>query len=229
MVLLRSFRKRYGDERNLTFGTRIVAVKRYGDLGGDAVLELRLFGPPRVRLDGAEVRFDTRKAVALLVLLAVTGREHGRDSIAAMLWPELDRSRARAVLRRTLSVATAAGPALRITASGVGLDDTLVRSDVREFRRLAASSDPNAWEQAAELAADGFLEGFGLRDSPAFEDWQRGTTDALRDQLSQTLGRLVADAVARADLQVALAHARHRTRLDPLSEPAHVDLIRVSA
>lgn len=193
------------------------------------MLELRLFGPPRVRLDGAELRFDTRKAVALLAVLAVTGREHGRESIAAMLWPELDRSRARAVLRRTLSVATSVGSALQITGGGVGLDADQVRCDVWEFRRLARADDPESWARAAELAAERFLEGFALRDSPAFEDWQIGVTDGLRDQLSQTLGRLVADAVTRGDLDAALAHARHRTRVDPLSEPAHTDVIRVTA
>ncbi len=73
-------------------------------------VRLEFLGPPRVWRDAGAVRFDTRKAVALLALLGVTGREYGRDALAGLLWPELDRSRARAVLRRTLSVAAAVGP-----------------------------------------------------------------------------------------------------------------------
>ena len=42
-------------------------------------LSLALLGPPVVRRDGARVTFDTRKATALLALLAVTGREHSRE------------------------------------------------------------------------------------------------------------------------------------------------------
>jgi len=192
-------------------------------------LDIRLFGPPRVRLGGADVRFDTRKAVAMLAVLAVTGREHGRDALAAMLWPELDRVRARAVLRRTLSAASAAGRALEISSAGARIDLERATCDVREFRSLAGARDPAAWARAVDVAADGFLEGFSLRDSPAFEDWQIATGDALRSQLSQTLARLVGHAVRRGTLSSALGYARHRTQVEPLSEPAHADLIRVRA
>ncbi len=192
-------------------------------------LELRLFGPPRVRRDGRDLHFDTRKAPALLSVLAVSGREHSRDSLAGMLWPELDRTRARAALRRTLSVATAVGAALEIENAGARLDPAAHWCDVSEFQRLAAAPDTASWRRAAELADAGFLEGFALRDSPVFEDWQIATADALRDALSQLLSRLVADAVARGALDEALRLARRRTQIEPLSEPAHADLIRVTA
>ena len=192
-------------------------------------LQLTLFGPPRVLRSGRPVSFDTRKATALLALLAVTGREHSRDALAAWLWPGLERGRARATLRRTLSVAGAAGPALLIARDGIALDPSLVECDVLRFRQLAGSDDPEDWAHAAELAGDGFLAGFSVRDSPAFEDWQLATADALRDQLSQTLGRLVAAEVAEGGFATAIDHARRRTQIDPLSEPAHADLIRVTA
>lgn len=194
-----------------------------------AELRLRLFGHPQAWRDGSEVRFDTRKALALLALLAVTGREHSRDALATMLWPTLDRTRARATLRRTLSVATPVGPALEITTVGVRLDPDAAWCDVREFQTLAAGPAPRDWERAVELPADRFLDGFALRDSPAFEDWQIATADALRGQLSQTLARLVAASVARGDLSAAIGFARRRVTIDPLSEPAHADAIRVAA
>lgn len=209
------------------FGTRVRVGLRYGFLV-DA-LEIRLFGPPRVLRGGIELRFDTRKAVALIALLAVNRREQSRESLAAILWPELDRERSRAALRRTLSVAAAAVP--EIVADGQAIRIELVNGgcDVVEFRRLVASEAPADWSAAAELVRGDFLDGFALRDSPAFDDWQFAAADALRDDASLCFALLVHDAVSRGDLQAALGSARRRIEIDPLSEPAHVDLIRVTA
>ena len=66
-------------------------------------LTIALLGAPRIEVDGEPLRVDTRKAVALLAFLAVTGHAHGRDRLTGLLWPEYDDDRARAALRRTLS------------------------------------------------------------------------------------------------------------------------------
>src|SRR6201999_2934136 len=95
-------------------------------------LSLALLGPPVVRRDGAPVTFDTRKATALLALLAVTGREHTREQLAELLWPEADSAKGRASLRRTLSVTAAAmGQALVISRAAVSLDPGAVWIDVQ--------------------------------------------------------------------------------------------------
>lgn len=65
-------------------------------------LTLRLFGPPRLELDGAPVETDRRKALALLAYLAVTKQSHSREALAALFWPDYDQSRAYAYLRCTL-------------------------------------------------------------------------------------------------------------------------------
>ena len=83
-------------------------------------LRLALLGPPVVLRDGLPVTFDTRKAIALLALLAVTGREHSREQLADLLWPEADSAKGRASLRRTLSVTAAAmGAGLTISRAAV--------------------------------------------------------------------------------------------------------------
>src|SRR5260370_251841 len=111
-------------------------------------LSLALLGPPVVRCDGAPVTFDTRKATALLALLAVTGREHSREQLADLLWPEADGAKGRASLRRTLSVTAAAmGDGLVISRAAVALNPAAVRVDVREFNALIGRPD------AARLAA----------------------------------------------------------------------------
>jgi DNA-binding SARP family transcriptional activator len=66
-----------------------------------ARLALSLLGTPQISLDGTLVRFDTRKAVALLAYLACTRHVHSRESLASLLWPEY--ADARNALRRTLS------------------------------------------------------------------------------------------------------------------------------
>ena len=66
-------------------------------------LRLYLLGSPHIERDGAPVKVDTRKAIALLAYLVITGERHRRDALVNLLWPEYDQSRGRAALRRTLS------------------------------------------------------------------------------------------------------------------------------
>ncbi|MCU0282285.1 MAG: tetratricopeptide repeat protein [Candidatus Nanopelagicales bacterium] len=187
-------------------------------------LHLQLFGAPCVLRDGGPVRFDTRKATALLAYLAVTGMAHRREALAGLLWPQADASRARAALRRTLSVASAAGPALRLAGPQVWLDGATC--DVVAFEAALGSGDLAG---AVDLARGPFLEGFALRDSPAFDDWQALTADRLRDALAQGRGQLAATCAAGGDAAGALVHARARLALDPFAEPAHRDLMRALA
>jgi len=191
-------------------------------------LRLALLGPPVVQRDGIPVTFDTRKAIALLALLAVTGREHGREQLAGLFWPEADSAKGRASLRRTLSVTAAAmGPGLTISRTAVSLEPDAVWVDVREFDRLIARPDAASLEQAVKLYRDDFLAGFVLRDSPDFEEWQASAADELRQSLARGLQRLVTACIAAGELERAAGHARRWLELDPLHEPAHQAIIRL--
>jgi DNA-binding SARP family transcriptional activator len=189
-------------------------------------LSLALLGPPVVRRDGAPVTFDTRKATALLALLAVTGREHSREQLADLLWPDADSVKGRASLRRTLSVSAAAmGDGLVISRAAVALDPAAVRVDVREFNTLIGRPDAASLEQAASLYRDDFLAGFALPDCPEFEEWQASVCEELRQALARGLQRLVAVCIADGALERAAGHARRWLQLDPLHEPAHQAII----
>ena len=192
-------------------------------------LSLALLGPPVVRRDGAPVTFDTRKATALLALLAVTGREHSRDQLADLLWPEADSVKGRASLRRTLSVTAAAmGDGLTISRAAVALEPSVVRVDVREFETLIARPDAVSLERAVRLYRDDFLAGFTLRGCPDFEEWQAAVSEELRQALARGLQRLVAACIADGSLERATGHARRWLQLDPLHEPAHQAIIRLN-
>lgn len=193
------------------------------------MLHLRWLGSPRVRRDEVELSFDTRKAVALLAYVSVDGRPAGRDVLCELLWSGLDRSRARAALRRTLSVAASAVPEIIVDGDAIGLDATQVRCDVLDFRALVASDAPADWERAAQHAVGDFLDGFALRDAPLFEQWHADVAADLREDLALVLGMLVTQAVNERRPADALGHARRRITVDPLAEPAYVDLIRLLA
>jgi DNA-binding SARP family transcriptional activator len=191
-------------------------------------LRLALLGPPVVLRDSHPVTFDTRKAVALLALLAVTGREHSREQLADLLWPEADSAKGRASLRRTLSVTAAAmGSGLTISRAAVTLELGAVEVDVREFEALIAQPNAESLERAVRLYRDDFLSGFVLRGCPDFEEWQASVAEGLRQALARGLQRLVAACIAAGDLERATGHARRWLQLDPLHEPAHQAIIRL--
>src|SRR5580692_5159743 len=191
-------------------------------------LSLALLGPPVVLRDGLPVTFDTRKAVALLALLAVTGRGHSREQLADLLWPEADSVKGRASLRRTLSVTAAAmSSGLTISRAAVTLDLAAVQVDVREFEALIGRADAESLERAVQLYRDDFLSGFVLRGCPDFEEWQASVAEGLRQALARGLQRLVAACIDQGDLERATGHARRWLALDPLHEPAHQAIIRL--
>src|ERR1700722_3743589 len=192
-------------------------------------LRLALLGPPVVLRDGLPVTFDTRKAVALLALLAVTGREHSREQLADLLWPEADSAKGRASLRRTPSVTAAEmGSGLTISRAAVTLDLAAVQVDVREFEALIGRADAESLERAVQLYRDDFLSGFMLRACPDFEEWQASVAEGLRQALARGLQRLVAACIDQGDLERATGHARRWLALDPLHEPAHQAIIRLN-
>src|SRR5713226_8504424 len=65
-------------------------------------LKLAVLGTPEVRHPEQLLRFPSRKALALLIYLAVEGGVQRREKLATLFWPESDETRSKAALRRTL-------------------------------------------------------------------------------------------------------------------------------
>ena len=63
---------------------------------------MSLFGVPVVKHSQTTLTFSTRKALALLVYLAVEGGLHTRKALSESFWAELDAEHGRAALRATL-------------------------------------------------------------------------------------------------------------------------------
>ncbi len=214
-----------------------LSLRHFGEsttLIGMSRLSIALLGAPLIGVDDQPVEVDTRKAIALLAYLAVTDRRHQRDSLAALLWPELEQSKARAALRRTLSALnrTPASAWLDADRESIALrrnDD--LWCDVWAFRTIAAQEtadlDPAQLIQAVELYRDDFLAGFSLRDSFNFDDWQFFEAQELRDTFCALLDRLVERLVRAQAFAQAIIYARRRLQLDPLHEPAYRTLMRL--
>lgn len=207
-------------------------------------LEIRLTGAPTVSVDGAPLHVDTRKAVALLARLAVAGPRSGRDVLATLLWPDASQDRARASLRRTLSALTTGLGGRWVTAdrADVALAGDDVTCDVRELQRHLEAATSHDHPPAASCdacragltAAAGwwrgeFMEGFALRDAPAFEDWLLLEGEALRRSVATVLERLTLQHTAVGAHDEALASAHRWVALDPLHEEAHRAVMRVAA
>ena len=199
-------------------------------------ISIRLIGPVDIRVDGVPLAVDTRKAVALLAYLAVTGRPASRESIAALLWPESDEADARGALRRTLSVLNSAlgGRGLEIDRRSVVLHAREVDVDLNAFRELLGRArehdhDPSTpcdtcdvlLDAALELDRGPFMDGFGLRDSETFDEWQITEADAYRRDLAAALERFARSRLAARQWDRAVLAGRRWLDLDPLHEPAH--------
>ncbi|UCG24956.1 MAG: protein kinase, partial [Chloroflexota bacterium] len=208
-------------------------------------LKLFLLGPPRFERDGEPLKFDTRKNIALVAYLAVTGSSHSRETLTTLLWPELEPGRARAGLRRNLSVLKKAlgGEWLEVDRETIGVDPGAdFYLDVNHFGQLQGAclehdhSDAGLCReclatlaQAAELYRGDFLAGFTLRDSLNFDEWQFFEAESLRRELAFVLERLVYSHAAQREYGSAVPYARRWLALDPFHEPAHRCLMHLYA
>lgn len=206
---------------------------------------LYLLGAPRLELDGVSVQVDTRKAIAILAYLAMTGQPQSRDTLAALLWPDYPQKNARGSLRRTISALNRSleSPLFDVTRELIALPpESDLWVDVWVFRSnleaCGTHGHPTShvcpeclpWlKSATRLYTDSFMAGFSLRDSAEFDDWQFFQSDALRRDLGSILERLVNGTAAKGDFNTAIGYAQRWLSLDALHEPAHRHLMLLYA
>ncbi|HSR35377.1 MAG TPA: AAA family ATPase, partial [Anaerolineae bacterium] len=209
-----------------------------------AGLEIRLFGPLQVTLDGEAVAFESDKVRALLAYLVVESEgPHRRERLAGLLWPDWPEQSARnnlrhalAVLRKNIGDREASPPLLRVTRQSVQFNmasDAWV--DVTAFDELLQPSESSGqailqrWEEAVKLYQGDFLEGFSLADSAAFEEWALVMREQYRRLAMDTLYRLAEGYGERGEPERALEYAWQQTELDPWREEAHRQVMRLLA
>ena len=209
-----------------------------------AHLAIRLLGGFQVKLNDAPIDgFRTQKARALLAYLAVeAGRVHTRAFLSGLLWPDQCDATARAYLRGALADLRAVlgdrrrtTPHLLATAQTLQLnpaaDHWIDVAALRTGLKHDAAADPaqtiGSVTKAVELYQGRFLEGFFLKGNTAFEEWQLMTAESLQRQVVGALAWLAAENERVGDTPSALGYAWRRAELDPLSDDADRDVIRL--
>ena len=207
-----------------------------------AEVTLRLFGTPRLDVDGKPARLGRRKATALLSYLAVTRSRHHRETLATLLWPESGPEAAYSALRNVLWILrqTPLSHFLRTDRSTVELvEGDSLWVDVQRFRDLTAGCPAGAHagteacpdcvpalEEAVSLAENPFMQGFMVTNADGFDDWQFAEREALQRELTETLDRLTAFHADAEDWTAVAAYARRWLRADRLNESCYRRLMR---
>lgn len=197
-------------------------------------LQLNLLGKPEVFWQGRLLtEFETSKAQALLYYLAVTGRAHSRETLADLLWGDMDEATAKRNLTKALSnLRHLLGPYLLIDRQSIAFNqaepyklDVLVFQAAIEASRLLEPSKPedlSPLRKAVTLYGGDFLEGFYVKEALAFEEWLTGQREQLREMMLQGLDLLVKHYTDRkSDDAAALEYTSRLLSLDPWREPAH--------
>ena len=199
-------------------------------------INLYLFGSPHIVYQGRVIEVARRKAVALVTYLALADQPQSRDTLATLLWPDLDQERARAALRSTLPALSSLFPEswLMTDRQTIRLKREAVWVDAREFLALLAQSRSHQHppdtlcpeclsllEHAIALYHDDFLTGFTLADSVEYDDWQMFQRGWLRRECAEALRKVATYYGGESQYDAAMAYARRWLSLDPLHEPAH--------
>ncbi len=206
-------------------------------------LRLALLGSPEIHLAGAPITdFGTSKAQALLCYLVLTGRPHLRPALAGLLWGELPEANAHNNLRKALSnLRQLVGSHLHITRQAVCFDGDLpywLDTEAFEvFVQAATGPAPSAQpcigdlRQAIELYRGDLLEGFYVRQAPAFEEWLRAQRARLRELAVQALHAAITHHASRGEAghSAGTEYATRLLAMEPWREGAHRHLMRLLA
>jgi DNA-binding SARP family transcriptional activator len=187
------------------------------------MLRISLVGELRVDLDGRRLeKIASGRVRSLLAWLAYHPGLHPRTRVAAVFWPDVLESSARASLRTTLAMLRRAlgEEGARHVVAGrdrVGIEDGQdVWIDVREVDRLV--------EHGRRDEALALCDGDLLTDLD--DDWVLEERRTHRDRVADLLVELGDAAEQAGDLATGVRHARRRLELDHVSEDAVRVLMR---
>lgn len=201
--------------------------------GALKTLEIRVLGELVVRQGGRPVALpSSKKTRALLGYLAVTGGTHLRERLCDLLWPGPDDPRAalRWSLTKIRSVLDGGGiTRLAADRERVGLEGATFACDLLGVRQALSGTIRDTPTDALLRAATAFqgelLEGLDMADAYRWQEWCVAEREAARTTRLQVLATLVERLAGEPER--ALVHARERVRVDPLSEIAHADVVRL--
>jgi DNA-binding SARP family transcriptional activator len=215
-------------------------------------LALALLGPMQVIVQGQLISsFPYQKVRALLAFLAIESEQpHHRDRIADLLWTDQPESKARANLRKALSVLrqslegeTDQIPLFLTTRHTIQFNpevnhtldiDILTQlldpdqDQTGSVHKLSPKSISDL-EQAVALYRGPLLAQLQLPEQGAFEAWVRFHRERFHDAVINAYSELVAHYEAQRHYEKAQHYAQRQLQLEPWNEAAHRALMRIWA
>jgi TolB-like protein/Flp pilus assembly protein TadD len=191
---------------------------------------LYVLGSFEIQKHGEPIALGSRKAQALLAILAVENRTpQSRERLATLLWGNTDDEHARHNVRQALSyIRQRCGPIVVSQGESLYLDTGLCASDVSEFLSLAEGADAVTLTGALERFRGDFLDGLNVR-APEFDNWLRNTRERLRVIACATIDRLADILLAENRNEEAEAALHRRLAIDPACERAHRGMMNLLA
>jgi DNA-binding SARP family transcriptional activator len=201
--------------------------------------KLYLFGHPHFEADGRDIEIPNRKAAALLIYLAVEASPQSRDSLATLLWPEYNQTRARANLRRTLWLLNQTPFASLLSAEQETIQlngDHDLEVDIARFQEILPTRGNQTGEQAesiglpslneiADIYQGDFLQDFFISDSNEFEDWATARREEYRREVLDALETLTRYHLDQGNSEVALEASWKSLAIDNLRESTYRGLM----
>ncbi len=186
------------------------------------MVELQALGPLELRrTDGDGATVLTRpKGLALLsyLVLARPRGYHRRDTLLALLWPELDQTRGRKALSQALFILRRNLPDGVVLTRGteeVGLATGQIWCDALVFEDQVVEG---RWAEALALYRGELMAGFHVAGSPDFGRWLELERDRLRNLAGRAAWSHANELIQQRELVEAERTARQALELVPTDE-----------
>lgn len=197
-------------------------------MGGGSV-HIRMLGGFEVRTgQGAPLTFTTRKAEAMLAVLALEpGRAVARSKLCGLLWPNVADAQARHSLSQALvSLRKLLPSAISASARTLALCNQGAQVDTQELARWLELGTREALSRVALAYRGELLDGLVIEEAP-FEHWLYLERERVRAAVTHGLSCLVEMHTAAGALSDALQVSKQVLQLDPLREAAHRSCMRL--
>lgn len=193
-------------------------------------LEVTTLGGVDIRINGRSLpNLSARKAQALLVYLAITGKRQSRQMLAGMLWGDLPEANARRNLRVLLTkMPDAVSSFLHIRRQALAFHpDRDIWLDVSEFEACLTPANPTIaqLQRATDLYHGLFLHDLHLRGAPLFEEWIRPLQERYRQLALETLYYLARHYTEQRQYATAIDHTNRLLQIEPWMEEGHRQLM----
>ena len=190
------------------------------------MLEINTLSNPEIVVgDEKVVNFISRKALALVIYLAINPGNRSREELADLLWSDQSQERATGNLRVVLSdIRKKVGDYLSINRHTVSL---LTNKDISvDVHQLLDAIETHNLDAAISLYKGDFLESFYLRGASGFENWQVLEREKIRLELIDGLSETIHQIMKVGRPKEAIKYLVNLTTMEPLLESAHRQLMQ---